>query len=201
MDNYNPVRPGGRWPGGTDIPPTPKDLEKFKVSPEVWERAKKYFEEDLDIFIKAAQVERSRGVSHRNPPFLVGTIAVGIEPNQPEGHFGIYQASNFTPTPGTRTGNEKMCAESNALNAGLGWAKVIAGIVTVSKETHTGDPTKSHDVLHPCLECRKKLRKLLADGYVREDSIMYSVNDADPNNIIKRRKILKKILDLYQDDE
>jgi hypothetical protein len=194
------VEPGGRWVGGIEMRPTKKDLDNLQITPELWARAQTDFEDDIDFFIKAAQIHRDRGVSHRTPPFLVGAVAVGIEPNQPEGHFGTYQAANFTPTPGQRTGDDKMCAESNALNAGLGWSKVIVGLITLSRETHTGDPTQAHDVLHPCLECRKKFRKFIEEGYMRNDTLLYSVNDADPNNIKKERKILKEILDLYKDD-
>ena len=97
-------------------------------------------------------------------------------------------------------GENKLCAERNTLSGARGQAKVIVALVTVSKETDTGDPTKAQGVLPPCKDCRDMFRKYLAEGFMREETIICNVNDAKKELKIEERT-LKELLDLYSDDE
>lgn len=149
--------------------------------------------------IEAAAKSRDRGVSHRNPPFQVGCAIMGIEPNHPPNDPVLYYSSNFKPFPGETSGEEKRCAERNALDSTRGQAKVIVALVTVSRETNTGDTTEIRDTLHPCQDCRNMFRKLLAEGFMREDTIICNINDSAGELKIEERT-LKDLLTSYAGD-
>lgn len=180
--------------------PSNQELSGFEVTPERWQKAVEHYKIHKLDMVKAAVFSKRNAVSHRNPPFKVGSSAMGIEPNQPDGEYAVYQGYNFTPTPGARKGAEKRCAERNVLDVAKNRAKVVVALLTVSKEIHTGDATKSHGVLHPCKECRMMLRNLLQQGLLREDSIMCHANDSSPK-IVFEETTLKELLQRYSDDE
>lgn len=184
-----------------DRRPTPEELEKFEVTPAYWNKAVELYREDMKgmrWMTAAAAKSRDKATSYRE--FFVGASAMGIEPNLPPEEPVLYHGGNFKPFDQEQKGEEKRCAERNVLDAARGQAKVIVVLVTVSKETHTDDPTKAHDVLHPCKDCRDMFRKYLAQGFMREDTILCSVNDAEKELKIEERT-LKELLDLYADDK
>jgi hypothetical protein len=78
-------------------------------------------------------------------------------------------------------------------------AKVVVAILTISKEKNTGDPTKAVDALHPCKECRDMYRKMIKNGFLKEDTIICSANDSN-GEIVTEERTLKELLDLYNDD-
>src|SRR3989338_1717449 len=129
-----------------DRRPTPEELANFVVTKEHWDAALRLYHRDHQWMIVAAAKSRDRAVSHRG--FKVGASAIGIEPNLPPGEPVLYYSSNFKLFPGEVKGKDKRCAERNVLDAAWGQAKVIVALVTVSKEIHTGDLAKSHDVIH-----------------------------------------------------
>jgi cytidine deaminase len=183
--------------------PTRAEIESFEITPERWQVALAYYKEHRDDLIKAAAFSRRHGFSHRTPPFKVGAAALAIEPGLEEGEYIVYQAYNFKPFPGEVKGNDKRCAERNALDFARSSAKVVAALVTVSNEVSTGDPTKAHDALHPCQECRGMLRKLLTEGLLREDTVVCNANDSeikDGKGLKIEERTLKELLDLYHDD-
>lgn len=165
-----------------DRRPTVDELEKFNLTAEQWRAALAQFQQGKMDLIRTAALARDRGISHRNPPFKVGCAVMGIEPNLDEGDYAVYYSSNFKPTPGEVRGNDKRCAERNALDGARGQAKLIVALVTVSKEVSTGDPTKAHDALHPC-----------------EDTIICNANDAT-EEIKTEERNLGDLLRLYADD-
>lgn len=186
-----------------DRRPTAKELHDFVVTLETWNEARKNYQEDRDYFIKGAALLRETAVSHRPIPFKVGCLVLAIEPSVPGGKPSgayVYQASNFKPYPGERRGEDKRCAERNALDYARQYAKVVVAITTISKEVSTGDPTKAHDALHPCGDCRDMLRKLLREGFLRDDTIITNANDSKEKIVFEERN-LKELLDLYSDDE
>ena len=172
--------------------------------------------------IKGAALVRHHGVSHRD--FKVGCCAMGKEPEgqvdkveefllglggkSKEPAIGdkglvVYSAYNFTLEPARpgRLPEEKKCAERNAIEAALSKrCELIVAIVTVSKETATGDPSKERGVLHPCRECRDLYRGLLQQGILREESIICCVNDAGAKPVEEERTV-KELLAMYADDE
>ncbi len=190
------------WFHGRKSRPKPEEIERYEVPPEIWENTIRYINDKLPYLIEKASESKENGVSHRDPPFKVGCVAIGIEPEQDENDVpGIYQGYNFTPTPGVRTAEAKRCAERNALDIAMGWSKVIAGIVTASKETSTGDYSRADNALHPCKECRIMLRELLRKERLRNETVVINVNDSNKTHPLVEKKTLKELLDLYKDDE
>ena len=175
-----------------------EELENFVVTPKHWNKALELYHKDRQWMIEAATKSRDKATSHRG--FLVGASAMGIEPNFSPDEPVLYHSGNLKSSPHEVKGEDKRCAERNVLDAARGQAKVIVVLVTVSKEAHTGDPTKAHDVLHPCKDCRDMFRKDLADWFIREDSILCNVNDTKKELKIEERT-LKEMLDLYADDK
>ncbi len=180
--------------------PTRAQLDAFTVTSKIWQEAVNYYHSRREKLIDAARFSRDHAVSHRNPPFLVGCAVQAIEPNLPMGEYGVYQAYNFTPKPGNRSGIEKRCAERNALEAAHKWGKAVVAITTVSKEKSTGDTTENHDVLHPCIDCRTMFRSLLTEGFLRPDTVVCNVNDADTQNIKIEETSLGDLLANYPND-
>lgn len=180
-----------------DRRPTREELENFVVTQEHWDTALALYRRDRQWMIEAAAKSRDKATSYRG--FKVGASAMGIEPNLSPNEPVLYYSGNFKYSPGEVKGEDKRCAERNVLDAAKGRAKVIVALVAVSKETHTGDPIKAHDILHPCKDCRDMFRKHLAEGFMREDSIICNVNDAGKEIKIEERT-LKDLLDLYSDD-
>ncbi|MBI5220498.1 MAG: hypothetical protein HY978_01515 [Candidatus Liptonbacteria bacterium] len=182
-----------------EMAPSGKELAEFVVAPEQWQDALRYYHEHRSELIQAAAWSRRNAVSHRDPPFKVGCAAMGIEPDQAEGEYGVYQAYNFKPAPGETRDEDKRCAERNVLDAARRWAKVIVAIATISREISTGDPTKARRALHPCQDCRNVLRALLQEGFIRADTIICNANDGGPE-VLSEERTLQELLELYQDD-
>jgi cytidine deaminase len=179
-----------------------RKIDELMVAPEIWEKALKYFHHRRDYFIEMARHVRNKGVSHRRPhPFQVGCVALGIEPDSIKGvKYEPHEMYNFKVQPGPRTGRYKRCAERGALEIARNFSKVIAAIITVSTETNTGDPSKTEGrVLHPCFDCRNMYRGLLRGGFIREDTIICMVNDANDQTVIEETTV-GKLLSIYQDD-
>ena len=180
-----------------DRRPTSEELENFVVTPEYWNKAMELYRKDRQWMIDAAAKSRDKAYQYRG--FKVGASAMGIEPGLPPDEPVLYYSGNFKYSLGEVKGEDKRCAERNVLDAAKGRVKVIVALVTVSKEVHTGDPTKARDVLHPCRDCRDMFRKYLEEGFMRENTIMCGVNDAEGELKIEERT-LKDLLDLYSDD-
>ncbi len=159
--------------------------------------------------IQAAARNRDNAHSHRPKPFKVGCTMMTIDGGNLPGDYSVYSAYNFTPDATKRRGWEKTCAESNAMWAALEHgASLIVAIVTVSKELSTGDDSKAHDALHPCRDCRDKIRQLLGMGILRKDSIVLNVNDSDNSEDelmvhkwAEEERTVEQLLELYKDDE
>ena len=187
--------------------PTPEEMKEYIVTPQRWGEALRYSEGHQIELIKAAAFSRNTATSHRD--FKVGAAIMTIEPNLPEDEYGVYTSHNLNPYPGFNEGREKACAERMGIEAAKSWAKGVVSITTVSKELTTGDPTKAHDALHPCLECRTMLRSLLEEGLIKEDTIVCNVNDAKEEvgmdstleDVAIEKRTIKELLDLYEDDE
>ena len=183
-----------------DQRPTPAELENFVVTSEYWNRAVELYREDMGgIRWMMAEAAKSRDKATSYRGFLVGASAMGIEPNFSPDEPVLYHSGNFKYSPGEVRGEDKRCAERNVLDAARGQAKVIVAVVIVSKETNTGDELGPHDVLHPCRDCREMFRKYLAEGFMREDTILCNVNDANPE-IKMEERTLKELLALYESD-
>jgi len=162
---------------------------------------REYYKEKL---IKGAARVRDKAISHRDPPFQVGCSLMTKEPGAAPDEYAVEFAHNFTLTPGKRVGQEKRCAERNAIEVALNNdAYLIVAMVTVSKEVSTGDETKAHDALHPCRECRDMLRHLKMRGILRGDSIICNVNDSKKvdGKFPEEEKTVDELLNLYKDDE
>ena len=182
-----------------ELPPTEREIADYIITPEQWSEALEYYRSHKNELIEAGKFSRKRAVSHRNPPFQVGCAVIAIEPQLQNVEYAVYQAYNFTPSPGEHHGENKRCAERNALDGARKSAKTIVAIVTTSKEVSTGDLTKAHDPLHPCSDCRDMLRRMLADGFLREDSMICNANDSG-KEIVSEEKRLNELLELYKDD-
>jgi len=182
------------------IRPTALEMERFEVTPELWQRALKAYREARTDLIRRAALARDQAVSYRG--FKIGCAAMGIEPPHYGGEerFIGYDGCNVKLSPAIVRGTDKRCAERNTLEAMKGWAKVINALVTVSKEANTGDEPRIHDVLHPCEDCRHLFREFLEEGFMREDTILCNVNDAEEELKIEERT-LRDLLDLYADDQ
>src|SRR3989338_5055585 len=180
-----------------DRRPTREELENFIVTEEYWDTALALYRRDRQWMIETAAKSRDKATSYRG--FKVGASAMGIEPNLSPNEPVLYYSGNFKYSPGEVKGEDKRCAERNVLDAAKGQAKVIVAVVIVSKETNTGDELGPHDVLHPCRDCREMFRKYLAEGFMREDTILCNVNDANPE-IKMEERTLKEFLALYESD-
>lgn len=83
--------------------------------------------------------------------------------------------------------------------------RFVPAMVTVSNFVDTGDPSKSHDALHPCRDCRDWLRELVGQGILSRESMFCSANDAangeggKPSWRIEEMTV-GQLLDLYHDD-
>ena len=170
------------------------------------EHLRAYHERYRDALIEMAASARDKAVSHREKPFQVGSAVLTVD-QTPGKHpeYEMYASHNWTPTPGKRLDSDKRCAERNVLDGALltDSKSLVVAITTVSRETSTGDET-THDVLHPCQECRTLLRQLIAQGNLRQDSVICSVNDAtatDQVPIVIEEKTIREVLDLYPEDQ
>ncbi|MCX6762185.1 MAG: hypothetical protein NT093_00170 [Candidatus Moranbacteria bacterium] len=178
-----------------------------KISPEEISEALEFYRQNRDALIRSAALCRDTAYSYREIPFKVGCALLVVSPDSPQGEYNVFQAHNFTPSKKDRKGWEKRCAERNAVHAAIERnTKFIVAIVTVSKESDTGDGNKSeNNVLHLCRECRDMLRELLKKGVLREESIICNVNDANDSNarrsLVIEERTAKEYLELYKDDE
>lgn len=187
---------------------TPEQMRDYEIPPERWAEALRYYDEHRMELIKAAAFTRNTATSHRD--FKVGAAIMTIEPNLPEDEYGVYTSHNLNPYPGfNKKQGEKACAERTGLKIAKDWSKGVVSITTVSKEISTGDHTKAHDALHPCLECRTMLRDLLKEGFIREDTVVCNVNDSrkevrmdsTTEDVAIEERTVKELLELYQNDE
>lgn len=182
-----------------ELPPSAKEMADYTVTRKEWEDALRYYDEHRKELIEAAAASRKNAVSHRDPPFEVGCAAMGMGPGAPKGEYIVGFGHNFTPSPQLRRGGQKRCAERNASEGMRRDAKIIVAVVTVSKETVTGDPTKALGTLHPCKECRDMYREYLREGFVREGTIICTVNDSGKKMIVEEIT-LGDLLEIYKDD-
>ncbi|MBI5529992.1 MAG: hypothetical protein HY918_00625 [Candidatus Doudnabacteria bacterium] len=160
-----------------------------------------YYQEHKKQLAVAAAVTSNNANSWRDKPFKVGCALLTIGENTPEGEYVVFNAYNFKPEPGDVKGWKKRCAERNAVQDALERkTRAIISITTSSTETHTGDPTKAHDALHPCLECRQMFRDLLKNGVLKNESIICNANHTDPKNIVMEERTVGELLELYKDD-
>lgn len=177
--------------------PTREQIEAFVITPEKWEGGLKFASAHIGPLITAAAFNRDNAISYRE--FKVGCAVVGIRPQMPNEEYVVWQGYNFKPQPGYQEGKDERCAERNVLDAAQSELKVICALATFSKESSTGDPTKAHDVLHPCKDCRAMFRQLLQIGFLREDTLIVNANDSG-KQIIFKEMTLKELLELYKDD-
>lgn len=184
---------------------TPERGQSSSGQRKIWaELSPDFYEDDgKQVLMRVAAFQRDHGLSHRNPPFLVGCVLLFKQAFT--GEYGIWQTHNRTPEPGEKRGGEKWCAERSAVMAALndGCDSIVA-IVTVSKEVTTGDEVnKSPNVLHPCRECRDMMRELKKKGILRGESIIVNANDSKlvDGKWAEEERTVDELLDLYQDDE
>ena len=177
------------------------EAKTFEVTPTAWNNAIEFYENHRNDLIGVAARSRDRAVSYREVPFRVGAVACVIEPGKEGGEYAVYQGANIKPAPKKVSGRDKRCAERNALDAAQTHATVVVALVTVSTELNTGDPTKAHDALHPCRDCRDMLRQLLKEKFVRNETIVCNANDANKEDVVYEERSLGDLLALYHDDE
>ena|GEM_PF-2370914 len=184
----------------TEMFPTREEIEDFIITPESWQNALRYYHEHRSELIADAAEQLKNAVSHRSPPFQVGSVAVSIGPDlemNPE--YKKWKGYNLKLKPGEVKGAQKKCAERNALEEAEFYSKAVFALVTVSKESTTGDSAKGQGVLHPCMDCRVMFRDLLKQGFLKEDTIILNVNNSkDP--VVTEERTLKELLELYNDD-
>ena len=181
--------------------PSKNELENFVVTEEMWVNALNYFHEHRSELINKAMEIRDFAISHRNPPFQVGSVVMGIEPKASGNQYSIDSAYNFTLKPGSiepNLGKDKRCAERGALEIALEYSRKIVAVVSVSREFDTGDGNESPHALHPCEECRKMFSDLKKKGIMQDDTIVCSVNDSDRDNLKVEELPLGSLLDLYK---
>jgi cytidine deaminase len=180
--------------------PTQEEIDNFVITPEQWQEALRFYHERKNDLITAAAFNRENAYSWRN--FKVGCAVAGMGPRTPDGEYVVWQGYNVKPAPGPTEGEDKRCAERNELDAAQTELKAVFAITTVSKEADTGgEEMKSHGVLHPCKECRLMFRDLLKKGFLKDDTMLLSVNDADPKNLKAQEMTMKELLELYKDDK
>lgn len=186
--------------------PNPSEQEEFTVTPEMMEAALKYYREHHKYLEEAAATAREDAVSHRG--CKVGCCLMAIHPQgAKQGEYAIYTGYNVTPEPNlNRRGKDKRCAERNVLERAIGdGCKFVPALVTVSNFVDTGDPSKAHDCLHPCKDCRDLLRELVDKGVLSRESMFCSANDAANGQDGKltwriEEMTVGQLLDLYHDD-
>ncbi|MDP1884619.1 MAG: hypothetical protein Q8L10_04595 [Candidatus Moranbacteria bacterium] len=160
-----------------------------------------YYRECRKSMIVGAAMNRDHAVSWRPEQFKVGCTALTLDADLPDDQPAIHPGANYKPTKESKT----RCAEKHAVEGAILYnTKLIIAITIVSKESTTGDPSKSCGALHPCLECRRMYRDLLKKGILREDSIICSANDSELDeegmpSVIQEMSV-KELLDLYKDD-
>jgi cytidine deaminase len=151
-------------------PTTPQLPQEREARPETPEAA---FRAALPELIAAAQLARDTAVSYRG--FLVGCSVFAWHTG--ERQYKSYSAGNHRPEKGDSPprGVAKRCAERNAIDQALAdGAQMIIGLVTVSTETHTGDESHGHSVLHPCEDCRELIA---TTPQITEKAIFHGVHD------------------------
>lgn len=169
----------------------------------------KFYENHRPKLIADAAATRDRAVSHRG--FHVGCVVMTVDLRDQKYVYDSYSAANFTPIKKEppEKGPNKFCAERVALERALtDGAKLIPAMVSYSKETNVtretkaGEPMIEHDVLHPCQDCRQLMRAMLAQGILRPDSKICSVNDANgAGETIIRERSVKSLLKLYKNED
>jgi cytidine deaminase len=186
--------------------PNPAEQREFKVTPEMVETALQYYRDHRKYLMEAAATAMKDAISHRN--CNVGCCLMAIHPQvAKQGEYAIYTDHNVTPAPNLhRRGKDKRCAERNNLERAIDdGCRFIPAMVTVSNFVDTGDPSKAHDVLHPCKDCRDLLRELVSQGILSRESMFCSANDVTngeggkPSWRIEEMTV-GKLLDMYQDD-
>jgi hypothetical protein len=187
-----------------DKRPPAEELKNFVVTQEMWDNALKFCDENMIELLKEAERWQPRGVSHRDPPFQVGCAVIGMGPlprRMEDYDYIVWNSNNLTPVkrdPPAK-GEEKRCAERNALDAAKVDCKVVFGIATSSIETSTGDPSKGERTLHPCLDCRNYFRELLKEGFIREDTRVFYGNNRGEKAKVDAGTV-GEFLELYKDD-
>lgn len=183
----------------------PSECSESAITPEIWEAAINYYHQHRKELIQAASFARENAVSYRG--FKVGACVLGYNPKLPAGEYLVYQAYNHTPAPNlNRKGKDKRCAERNALEVAVDdGCSTIPAMATVSKFVDTGDPSKAHDCLHPCKDCRDLFRELLQKGVLKRESMFCSANDSENGEEGRptwriEEKTIGDSLDLYHDD-
>ncbi len=181
------------------------EQEGFKVTPEIMNSALEYYRANHKYIMEAALREREEAVSHRG--CKVGSCVIAINPKFFKRDYAIYTDHNVTPAPNlNRRGKDKRCAERNALERATDdGCEFFPAMATVSNFVDTGDPSKGHDVLHPCKDCRDLWREFLAKGFLSRESIFCSGNDVDNGEDGKtlwriEEMAVGELLDLYHDD-
>jgi cytidine deaminase len=172
--------------------------------PDYLQDYREFFKQDL---IAQAAEARDWAVSHRQPMFQVGCSIMTKpgDPREPENDYRVFTGYNYKPKPGPPVkGSQKRCAERRAVEQAIdNGTELIVAMVTVSRETSTGDATHAHDALHPCADCRAMMRALLEKGILRADSIMCNVNDSKKDKDgkwVEEERTVEKLLALYEDE-
>ena len=160
------------------------------------------YEKRREELVELAKQGRDSAISYRN--FKVG-CAVMAKSKDGRGYV-MHNAGNLKFTPGSPKGDDKRCAERNALDSILEEdVSEIMAIVTVSRETgvEAGEHPE-HEALHPCGGCRNMLRDLVKQGVIKDSTIIYNVNDdAIPEadiDMIGEERTVGALLDEYKDD-
>ncbi len=159
---------------------------------------REFFKQDL---ITAAAQERDWAFSYRG--FHVGASVMTM-PGDGKRDYSIFTGHNFKDKekPSFK-GSQKKCGERAAVGKAIdNDAELIVAMVTVSKESSTGD-AHEHDALHPCADCRAMLRALLDKGILRGDSIMCNVNDSKTDKDgkwVEEERTVDQLLALYEDE-
>ncbi|MEK7582908.1 MAG: hypothetical protein AAB483_00670 [Patescibacteria group bacterium] len=181
----------------------PKINQRPPISKEEMDRhLQQYREHRVELIFAAMRSRDKLTESHRD--FYVGCALMTSDPSRAEDPYPIYLGGNHTPEPAERKGWQKPCAERRTVKAALDQhTGLIIAFVTVSEKTSTGDEEGKHDALHPCKECRKMFRELLAKNLLRPDSIVCNVNDKDVDTggeLKIEERTVQQLLDLYPDD-
>ncbi len=141
------------------------------------EDAERYYADYLahkeHLIITASRI-RDEAISYRG--FHVGCALLAKVPDGKSVDYTIHFGFNFKPSKEST----KHCAERSAFESAIGdGSPRIVAIVTVSRETSTGDPSQSHSVLHPCDVCREMLSDYRERGILSGDSVICCVNDGE----------------------
>lgn len=185
--------------------PYENNAAETEIAPQEWDELLDHYRADREGLIRTAARMRDEAISYRG--FKCGAALMYIKPGLKEGNYEVSSGHNFKPVQREERGRQKRCAERNAVDEAIkeGASRIVA-IVSVSKETSSGDKTdKSNGALHLCKECRNMLRELLGKGILRDDSIICSVNDAeraekDTPYILEERTVAE-LLAMYKDED